>query len=200
MIIGLTGNMGSGKSLASRLLEQMGAAVIKADNVGHEVLLPQGAAYDKVLQLFGDSFLDDAGLLDRRRLGAYVFADDSGERLRRLESITHPAIVDEIRRRIEDFQQQGYRLIVVEAALFFGTPLEEMADEIWAVTAPRDVLLTRIMARDGCDLQTAENRLAQQLPTEEIARRSQRVLVNDGSPQQLAAAIRRILCELKLAD
>ena len=200
MIIGLTGNMGSGKSLASRLLEQMGAAVIKADNVGHEVLLPQGAAYDKVLQLFGDGFLDDAGLLDRRRLGAYVFADGSGERLRRLESITHPAIVEEIRRRIEDFQRQGYRLIVVEAALFFGTPLEEMADEIWAVTAPRDVLLTRIMARDGCDLQTAENRLAQQLPTEEIARRSQRVLVNDGSPQQLAAAIRRILCELKLAD
>lgn len=200
MIIGLTGNMGSGKSLASRLLEQMGAAVIKADNVGHEVLLPQGAAYDKVLQLFGDSFLDDAGLLDRRRLGAYVFADDSGERLRRLESITHPAIVEEIRRRIEDFQQQGYRLIVVEAALFFGTPLEEMADEIWAVTAPRDVLLTRIMARDGCDRQTAENRLAQQLPPEEIARRSQRVLVNDGSPQQLAAAIRQILCELKLAD
>ena len=200
MIIGLTGNMGSGKSLASSLLEQMGAAVIKADNVGHEVLLPQGAAYDKVVQLFGNGFLDDAGLLDRRRLGAFVFADDSGERLRQLESITHPAIVDEISRRIEDFKRQGYRLIVVEAALFFGTPLEAMADEIWAVVAPRDLLLKRIMARDGCDLQTAENRLAQQLPTEEIARRSKRVLVNDGTPEQLAAAIRQVLCELHLAD
>lgn len=200
MIIGLTGNMGSGKSLASNLLEQMGAAVIKADNVGHEVLLPQGAAYDKVVQLFGNGFLDDAGLLDRRRLGAFVFADDSGERLRQLESITHPAIVDEISRRIEDFKRQGYRLIVVEAALFFGTPLEAMADEIWAVVAPRDLLLKRIMARDGCDLQTAENRLAQQLPTEEIARRSKRVLVNNGTPEQLAAAIRQVLCELHLAD
>lgn len=200
MIIGLTGNMGSGKSLASNLLEQMGAAVIKADNVGHEVLLPQGAAYDKVVQLFGNGFLDDAGLLDRRRLGAFVFADDSGERLRQLESITHPAIVDEISRRIEDFTRKGYRLIVVEAALFFGTPLEAMADEIWAVVAPRDLLLKRIMARDGCDLQTAENRLAQQLPTEEIARRSKRVLVNDGTPEQLAAAIRQVLCELHLAD
>ena len=200
MIIGLTGNMGSGKSLASNLLEQMGAAVIKADNVGHEVLLPQGAAYDKVVQLFGNGFLDDAGLLDRRRLGAFVFADDSGERLRQLESITHPAIVDEISRRIEDFKRQGYRLIVVEAALFFGTPLEAMADEIWAVVAPRDLLLKRIMARDGCDRQTAENRLAQQLPTEEIARRSKRVLVNDGTPEQLAAAIRQVLCELHLAD
>ncbi len=200
MIIGLTGNMGSGKSLASSLLEQMGAAVIKADNVGHEVLLPQGAAYDKVLELFGEGFLDDAGLLDRRRLGAFVFADDSGERLRQLEGITHPAIVDEISRRIEDYERQGYRLIVVEAALFFGTPLEAMADEIWAVVAPRDVLLKRIMTRDGCDRQTAENRLAKQLPTEEIARRSQRVLVNDGTPEQLAAAIRQILCELHLAD
>ena len=200
MIIGLTGNMGSGKSLASNLLEQMGAAVIKADNVGHEVLLPQGAAYDKVVQLFGNGFLDDAGLLDRRRLGAFVFADDSGERLRQLESITHPAIVDEISRRIEDFTRKGYRLIVVEAALFFGTPLEAMADEIWAVVAPRDLLLKRIMARDGCDLQTAENRLAQQLPTEEIARRSKRVLVNDGTPEQLAAAIRQVLCELHLTD
>ena len=200
MIIGLTGNMGSGKSLASNLLEQMGAAVIKADNVGHEVLLPQGAAYDKVVQLFGNGFLDDAGLLDRRRLGAFVFADDSGERLRQLESITHPAIVDEISRRIEDFTRKGYRLIVVEAALFFGTPLEAMADEIWAVVAPRDLLLKRIMARDGCDRQTAENRLAQQLPTEEIARRSKRVLVNDGTPEQLAAAIRQVLCELHLTD
>ena len=56
------------------------------------------------------------------------------------------------------------------------------------------------MARDGCDLQTAENRLAQQLPTEEIARRSKRVLVNDGTPEQLAAAIRQVLCELHLTD
>ena len=152
------------------------------------------------MQLFGNCFLDDAGLLDRRRLGAFVFADDSGERLRQLESITHPAIVDEISRRIEDFKRQGYRLIVVEAALFFGTPLEAMADEIWAVVAPRDLLLKRIMARDGCDRQTAENRLAQQLPTEEIARRSKRVLVNDGTPEQLAAAIRQVLCELHLAD
>ena len=200
MIIGLTGNMGSGKSLASGLLEQMGAAVIKADNVGHEVLLPRGAAYAKVLGLFGEGFLDDSGLLDRRRLGEFVFADDSGERLRLLESITHPAIVEEISRRIAEFERQGFRIIVVEAALFFGTPLESMADEIWAVIAPRDVLLSRIMARDGCDRKTAENRLAQQLPTVEIARRSQRVLVNDGSPQQLAGAIRQALYELQLED
>lgn len=197
MIIGLTGNMGSGKSLAARLLGQMGAAVIDADGIGHEVLLPQGAAYEKVRSLFGDGFLDENGLLDRGRLGVFVFADASGRRLRQLESVTHPAIIDEINRRIEDFTRQGFALIVVEAALFFGTPLETMVDEIWAVTAPRQTMLARIMTRDGCDRQTAENRLARQLSAAEIARRSQRVLVNDGTPEQLAQALRRAVEELQ---
>ena len=200
MIIGLTGNMGSGKSLAARLLAHMGAAVINADNIGHEVLLPEGAAYEKVLELFGDGFLDENGLLDRSRLGAFVFADASGERLRLLESVTHPAIVEEIKSRIDDFTRRGYRLIVVEAALFFGTPLETMVDEIWAVIAPREVLLARIMARDGCTREAAEGRLARQLPAEELARRSRRVLVNDSTPEHLESLIRQAVAQLQLAE
>ena len=197
MIIGLTGNMGSGKSLASSLLAAQGAAVIKADNVGHEVLLPGGPAYDRVRELFGDGFLDKDGLLDRSRLGAFVFADASGRRLRQLEGVTHPAIVDEISRRIAVFQAEGRSLIVVEAALFFDTPLEAMVDQIWAVTAPRETLLRRIMARDGCGRQAAEDRLDKQLPPEELARRSQKVLVNDGTPDDLARTVERAVAELR---
>lgn len=196
MIIGLTGNMGSGKSLAAALLAELGAAVIHADTVGHEVLLPEGAAYGRVRALFGDGFLDDQGLLDRRRLGEFVFADASGKRLRLLESVTHPAIVEEIDRRVADFQAAGYSLIVIEAALFFDTPLEERVDEIWVVTAPRETLLSRIMARDCCGRQIAEERLAQQMSPEELARRADRVLVNDGSREQLAAALRQAVAAL----
>ena len=106
MIIGLTGNMGSGKSLAARLLAEKGAAVIDADSIGHQVLLPGGAAYDRVIELFGPGFLNEDGSLDRRRLGDYVFADGSGERIRLLESVTHPAILEEISSRISFYRQK----------------------------------------------------------------------------------------------
>ena len=197
MIIGLTGNMGSGKSLAARLLAEKGAAVIDADSIGHQVLLPGGAAYDRVIELFGPDFLNEDGSLDRRRLGAYVFADGSGERIRRLESVTHPAILEEIASRIGFYQQKEQPLIVVEAALFFGTPLVDMVDQIWAVVAPREVLLQRITERDGCDRESALNRLDQQLPPEEIAGRSDLVLVNDGTPEDLACRIDRALATLE---
>ena len=200
MIIGLTGNMGSGKSMVSGLLAEMGAAIIDADSIGHQVLLPDGAAYASVLSLFGAGFLNEDGQLDRRRLGAYVFAEGHSERLQLLESVTHPAIVEEIERRIARYRAEGVRLIVIEAALFFGTPLVGMVDQIWAVVAPRPVLLERIMARDGYDIQEASERLSRQLPPEELARLSHKVLVNDGTREDLVRALRRAVAELKLDD
>lgn len=198
MIIGLTGNMGSGKSLAARFLAEQGAALINADQIGHRVLLPGGEAYEQVIELFGKDFLDAEGLLDRRRLGLYVFADEDGGRIRLLESVTHPAIVRKIEDLISAYQSEGRSLIVVEAALFFGTPLEHMVDRIWAVTAPRETLLRRIMDRDGCGKQAAMHRLEQQMPGEEMARRSDLTLINDGSPEDLARQVGQAVAALKL--
>ena len=115
--IGLTGNMGSGKSTAAAYLAQLGAAVIDADVIGHQIMAKGGRAYQPLLAAFGDSFLDRDGEFDRRALGKYIFSDASGQRTALLNSITHPLIRDEIRRQIADLDQQGYPAAVIEAAV-----------------------------------------------------------------------------------
>lgn len=197
MLIGLTGNIGSGKSSAARQLAGLGAAVIHADSLGHDVLLPRGPAYGPVLAAFGVDFLDSHGRIDRRKLGKYVFSDPTGQRLRRLEAITHPLIIRRIDEQLEIFRQQGRELIVLEAALLFNTPLQERMDEIWVVTAPRDILLQRVMKRDGCDLQTAEQRLNKQMPPEQMVALAHRVVVNDGTPQQLRKRLMELVAQVR---
>ena len=189
MIIGLTGNIGSGKSTACRFLAELGAAVIDADRIGHAVLRRGGAAYADIIAAFGTAFLDAEDEIDRRRLGEHIFADHSGRLRQQLNAITHPAICNEIRQQIGALQQQEKRGIVLEAALLLDSPLRELVDTCWLVTAPRDILLARVMARDGCRRQAAADRLAGQTPQEELAKRADRVFVNDGDTAALAAAL-----------
>ena len=189
MIIGLTGNIGSGKSTAGKILASLGAAVLDADAVGHDVLRRGGAAYADVVAAFGADFLNANGEIDRRRLGAHVFADASGRLRQRLNALTHPAICAEIERRIAALRSAGRRVIVIEAALLFDSPLCELADVCWLVTAPRETLLRRVAARDGCTAQAAADRLAGQTPQEELAKRADRVFVNDNGREALAAAL-----------
>ncbi len=195
-IIGLTGNMGSGKSLAAAILAEMGAACINADQVGHDVLASTGPAYAGVLAAFGPDFLTEQGELDRRRLGAYVFGDALGERARLLNSLTHPYIFTEIKRRIAHFRAEGYAMIVIEAALLFESGLDQLTDENWLIAAPRDLLLRRAALRDSCDPALVAARLDAQMGQEALMLLSQRVIWNDGDQallrQRLLAAYRQI--------
>lgn len=181
MIIGLTGNIGSGKSTAAHMLAALGAGVIDADKAGHAVLMPGGEAYQPVIDAFGRDFVAEDGTILRKKLGAYVFADAGGSRLKTLNAITHPAIHHEVCRRIAALQKDGKAVIVVEAALLFDSTLQELTDENWLVTAPQKELLARVARRDNCDEETAMHRLRSQRPAEELAKLADRVFVNDSS-------------------
>ncbi len=195
MIIGVTGNIGSGKSLAVSFLRELGAATIDADRVGHSVLLPGGRAYDGVIHAFGRAFLDEEGRIDRKRLGAYIFSDPSGRRSRVLNALTHPAISAEIKQQIDAFRSQGYATIVVEAALLADSPLREMVDQLWLIQAGPEVAVARAAQRDGCPEESIRQRRQRQRDQADLVGLADVVIENDGSPEELREKLRAALAE-----
>lgn len=189
MIIGVTGNIGSGKSLAVSYLKELGAAVIDADKVGHEVLLPGGRAYDGVVAAFGREFLDEQGFVQRKKLGAYIFGDASGERLRTLNQLTHPQILAEIQQQIDTFRSHGYAIIILEAAILLDSPLRGLAEQVWLIQASPELAAARAAQRDDCSLESVLQRRKAQRDQSELAGLADRVICNDGSPEELREKI-----------
>ena len=182
-VIGLTGQIGSGKSLAASILKEMGAVVIDADALARQVVEPGRPAYEEIRTAFGPDYLLPEGALDRQALAKLVFSDE--EARRRLNEITHPRIREEAERLIAQYRAEGRELIVLEAALLIGSGFTDMLDEIWLITAPAEQIYDRLAKRDGLSEGEIASRLSSQLPPEIQAAAAHRVIVNDGSAQNL---------------
>jgi dephospho-CoA kinase len=187
--IGLTGGIGSGKSTVGKLLSQCGAEVIHADLVGHDVYRPGTVGWQQVADAFGDAVVASDGTIDRKRLGAIVFADPSG--LKRLNAIVHPLIFEEIRHRIENRRREGFELpIVVEAAILIEANWLPLVDEVWLVVASDEAVRERLRRERGLDAAQVDARIAAQLSNQERRRYAQVVIENDGSLGELETRVR----------
>jgi dephospho-CoA kinase len=175
ILIGLTGNIATGKSKVSHMLATLGAGVIDADKVAHEVMRPGGPAYDQVVNEFGPDVLRADGIVDRARLGAIVFRDPAA--LLRLEAAVHPAVIAEVDRRIHEAAEP---VIVVEAIKLIESGMSRRYDSLWVVTAPRQVQIARLMASRGLAETEAALRVDAQPPQEEKAAVADFVLTNEG--------------------
>ena len=143
-VIGLTGNIAVGKSLVLAQLAALGAAVIDADQVAHQVLRRGGAAFEPVLAAFGDGILGADGEIERGKLGGLVFADPA--QLKRLERITHPAIRQAIDRRI---RSAAADVVVIEAIKLLEGDLKNAVDAVWVVDAAPATQQRRLMSERG---------------------------------------------------
>ncbi|MDO4733045.1 MAG: dephospho-CoA kinase [Bacillota bacterium] len=190
MIIGITGNIGSGKSMAAAYLAELGAAVIDADKVGHDVILPGGSAYPGLVEAFGEEFLDEDGHIIRKKLGAHVFSDASGQRVQLLNRLTHPHIRAEIQRQIEFFQTRAYSIIVIEAALLLDSPLIELIDKLWLLRCSPELAAARAARRDACTEESILQRRKAQRDQDELACHADLILENDGRPEDLQAQLK----------
>jgi dephospho-CoA kinase len=188
--IGLTGGIGSGKSTVAAILRELGAPVIDADLVGHEVYRPQGAAFDEVVAAFGREIVAVDGTIDRRRLGAIVFADRAA--LTRLEAIVHPLILSEIKARANAMRAQGEQQpIVVEAAILLEARWQDFFREIWLVTAERAEVERRLALQRGMDTAQVAARIAAQMPEAERRARATLVIENKGNLKDLRMRVER---------
>jgi len=193
-VIGLTGQIGSGKSLAAALLQEMGAATIDADQLARQVVTLGQPAYEEILEAFGPPYLLSNGKLDRKALARLIFADADARD--RLNAITHPRIREEASRLIEAYRDQGRDLIVLEAALLIGSNFCDMLDEIWLIVAPPEQIYARLAARDGFSAAEVTARLEAQLPPAAQTAQAAQVILNDGTKESLylrLAALRKRL-------
>jgi dephospho-CoA kinase len=196
--IGLTGGIGSGKSLVAGMLRELGAAVVDADRVAREVTAPGGPAYADVVREFGPEVVGPDGSLDRRALAARIFGD-AGAR-HRLNQLTHP----HIRRRMAEEADRlaatpGVEVIVFDIPLLLETTdgRELGLDGIVVVYADEATRVRRLMARDGLSESDARQRVAAQMPLEDKVARADWVVDNRGTPEETRAAVDRLWAELR---
>ena len=190
-VIGLTGGIASGKSAVSARLAALGATVIDADRIGHQVIAPDGEAYAQVVEAFGAEILAPDRSIDRGKLGAKVFA--APDQLRRLNGISHPLMARRMEREIAEVRarlaQRRPPLIVLDAAILLEAGWDRLCDAVWTVETPPEVALRRLMARNGLSEERARSRLRAQMSNAERAARAQRVIPNSGTLEELDAAV-----------
>lgn len=182
-VIGLTGGIGTGKTQVSDILSRLGATVINADLVGHEAYLPNTETWEKVVETFGRGVLTESDEIDRKALGGIVFSDP--EAMKRLNSIMHPRIFDMIRERIDRLEDEGFKTIVVEAALLIEANWTPLATEVWVLTSPAKDVVQRLLSRSNMTEETIRARIDSQMPQDERVTYADAIIVNGGDLKQL---------------
>lgn len=174
-IIGLTGNIACGKSTVLSVLRELGALTVDADELTHQALAREGAAYADVVRAFGPGVLTAGGEIDRRALGRKVFSDPP--ELARLEGLVQP----HVRARILEILATASQPVVIDAIKLFEGGLAERCDEVWVVTCRPEQQVDRLMRRNGYAREEALARIRAQPPQEEKVRRADVVIDNAGA-------------------
>jgi dephospho-CoA kinase len=195
--IGLTGGIATGKSTVAKMLVQRGAMLIDLDQIAREVVAPGQPALAQIAERFGQAILQPDGSLDRKRLGAIVFADE--ERRKELEQITHPAIRSVMKTRMQEYERDHPdKLVVVDVPLLFESGLSPMYDRVVVVYVPRSEQLRRLMERDKLTREDAEKRLNAQMDIEQKKRLADVVIDNSGSLEETERQIEQLWQDLGL--
>lgn len=194
--IGITGTIGSGKSVLSAYLLGWDYMVIDADEVGRYLVEPGSELLNKIDETFEEGVLAEDGSLNREKLGEIIFADE--KKREKLNSIMHPAIVKSILQMLDD--RKG--TIFIEMPLLFENrkALEAEGlrfDEVWLVDADPDVRIKRLMARDKIDEAYAKQKIASQMPAEEKRALADKIFENSGDLMALYAQVDKALEELR---
>ena len=190
LVIGLTGGIGTGKSEAARQLEELGALIISADQVGHEAYTVNTEAWEQVVATFGNGILQDNKEIDRRKLGGIVFSDPS--QLKKLNQIMHPRMARIVSDKIEAFRGQGVDTVVVEAALLFEAGWDSLVEEVWVTDASEEIIIGRLRERNGLSEEEAKKRINSQMDRMERIGRSDFVIDNSGDMAELGTTIKEL--------
>lgn len=189
-VVGLTGGIGSGKSVVARMLAERGAEIIDADQLAREVVEPGGSTLPRIVERFGSAVLDDHGRLDRRKLGQIVFKDE--RLLGELNQIVHPAVHQLALERIASLGRKGAKVVVYDVPLLYEVGLDRWLQEIIVVSASLETRKRRIAARDHLSPEEIEERIHAQIPLEEKLERATFVIDNGGSLEDTRVEVDRL--------
>ncbi len=198
LLVGLTGGIATGKSTVSEILRELGCEIIDADRLARDVVEPEQPAWKQIVAEFGGGVVTAEGALDRKKLGAIVFADP--ERRKRLEAITHPAIRARFQARLDELTAQGFAGIVVfDAPVMIESGNYKHMDRLVVVVTDDATQAARLQERDGTDEVEGRRKIASQMPLAEKAQLADYVIDNSGAREATAAEVRRVFAAL-MAD
>ncbi|MCF2915530.1 dephospho-CoA kinase [Pseudoalteromonas sp. Cn5-37] len=181
-ILGLTGGIGSGKSAISAMFEELGIQVVDADIVAREVVEPGSTGLEKITEHFGDEILTTDGSLDRAKLRAIIFADESQKQW--LNNLLHPLIRESM---LAQLQQATSQYVILVAPLLFENGLDQFCDHTLLIDVPVEVQITRTTARDNISVELAKQIIASQMPRADKQQKATDTLDNN-----------RLLSEVKI--
>lgn len=194
-IIGLTGGIASGKSTISRLIREKGIPVICADELARKVVEPGYPAYKKMIAEFGEKILNPDKTLNRPKLALLVFS--SPEKLKKLNSLIHPAITQEMKEEIERLKKKKEKMVVLDIPLLFEEGLDELCDKAIVVYAPEETQRERLKKRENLSDQEITSRLKSQMLIEEKKKLGDFVIDNSGTPEETKAQLEGVLEKIK---
>jgi dephospho-CoA kinase len=195
LLVGLTGGIATGKSTVSTMFGHLGAKIVDADLLAREVVSPGQPALAAIAAEFGPEVLAPDGQLDRKRLGAIVFADPA--RRKRLEELTHPAIHARQQRILAVHDEEAFDGIVIwDAALMYESGSAARMDRVVVVATDPETQLARLIARDGLAEADARARIASQMPVAEKAKRADYVVDNSGTRADTERQVRDVYARL----
>lgn len=180
LIVGLTGNIATGKSEVASMFRDMGAQIIDADRIAREVVEKGSPALNDIIDNFGEEVLNKDGSLNRKALGEIVFRDP--EKLSKLNEITHPRIMERIRSKLREYRSQGCDIVIIEAALIVEKGgMKDLIDKLVIVTSDEEEQISRLMKRDGISREDALYRIGSQMPISEKIKHADYVIDNSKS-------------------
>ena len=186
MVLGITGNIGCGKTTVAKMFEKLGAQVIEADKVGH-LLLKRKKVKERLVRAFGRSILDERGEVVRKNLRGIVFKDR--KKLTQLNRILHPLMAEEMKKMISSSPRP---LIVVDAAVLFEAGWQSLVDKVLVVTSSFETQMRRIKETTNLSLEELEGIMQAQLPQEEKVKRADYVIENEGSLDELESKVKKL--------
>ncbi|HWR07683.1 dephospho-CoA kinase [Sporomusa sp.] len=193
-LIGLTGGIASGKSTVSKILSELGAFIIDADKLSHNVTKPGTPAWREIVATFGEAVTDINGNINRKRLGQIVFADAAARA--QLEAITHPRIEEEVQAATVAAQQQGYKILVLDAPLLIEVEWYTRVDAVWVVFVDENTQIVRLMMRDNSTYEDAMARIKAQLSLCEKLKYADVVINNSKTIENTKKQVLKFWCEI----
>lgn len=189
-IIGVTGGIGSGKSVVSHLLRLMDVPVYDCDSEAKRLMLQSGEIREAIIEAVGPEVYAPDGQLNRAYLAAYMFCDE--RRVEQINHIVHPVVRADFRRWA---QQAGRSVVAVESAILFEAGMEADVDTVWLVHAAEDVRLKRAVRRDASSEEAVRNRMQSQQTEQDFLLRANRIISNNGD-RSLIEQVGELLCEI----
>jgi len=196
IIIGLTGNIASGKSVVSGFLRELGAEIIDVDKIAKEVQLKNfNGVIDKIKKIFGGEIVVD-NKLDRKKLGSIVFSNK--DKLEELNEIMVPVLTNIVKKLISKKREQGIKILVVDAAILCEANWDKLVDTVWVVDIPKELQIERLMKRENIDRKEALKRMESQMDISEKIKRADAVIDNSGDLAQMEKRIQNLWRKIQI--